>query len=354
MKRDYQRILISFTLVLFFITAFYANMATAAENVYKWRAVTHSLVGTDRYKTVASFCDMVKKASNGRLIIEPYGAGVLFPVFDSFDSVKNGVVQMGMVWSGYWASKDPTFALIGSRPGDPLTNFSEEMYLEEKVMSIKQRLYKKYGVTYLGTFDYAPPEILCSVVPIKTLADFKGKNIRTGGLGSLFFRKLGANPVSLAAPEIYTALQMRTIDAAEFTDWKENKDMGLHEVTKYVIQPCLHMGSNEDKGLIINDKAWQSLPKDLQEIVFACLDHARYQSGITNPTASTKAKKDWIAKKVQIINLSDADVKKARIMGAQTMREQAKNQDAKDYLKVYASVLDELGYKDMAKAVRGE
>ena len=77
------------------------DYVSAAEKVYKWRAVTHQLVGTARYKgTVVPFCEMVKKASNGRLIIEPYGAGVLFPVPESFDAVRDGVVQMAMVWGG--------------------------------------------------------------------------------------------------------------------------------------------------------------------------------------------------------------------------------------------------------------
>ena len=330
----------------------FSTAAAAAEKTYKWRAVTHSLVGSDRYKIVESFCDMVEKASDGRLVIELYGAGVLFPVFDSLDSVKNGVIEMSMVWSGYWASKDPAFALVGSRPGDPITTFSEEMYLEERTNPIKERLYKKYGVTYLGAMDFAPPEILCSVVPIRTIDDFKGKNIRTGGMGASFFRKLGANPVSLAAPEIYTALQTRVIDGAEFTDWKENKDMGLHEVTKFVVQPCLHMGSNEDKALIVNPKAWDSIPDDLKAIVMACLDHARYQSGVFNPTSSIIAKQDWVAKGVEIIELSDEDVKKARAAGAEVMKEQAKNDDAKEFLKVYGEVLRELGYHEMADSVK--
>ncbi|MEG1544183.1 MAG: TRAP transporter substrate-binding protein DctP [Tannerellaceae bacterium] len=309
------------------------------------------MVGTERYKTVVDFCDTVKKASNGRLIIEPFGAGVLFPVYDSLDSVKNGIVQAAFVWSGYWSSKDPTFAILGNRPGCPITNFSEEMYFEEKVMPVKEKLYKKYGVTYLGTLDYMPPEILCSVVPIKKLGDFKGKNIRTGGIGALFYKALGANTVSVAAPEIYTALQMKTIDAAEFSDWKENMDMGLNEVTKFVIEPCLHLGSNEDKGFIINTKAWNSLPNDLKEIVISARDHSRYRSAITNPPQSTIAKHLW-AKKVKTITLSQADVEKARVIGAKVILEQAKKTpEGKEYIAIYAKVLNELGYTSQAKAL---
>ena len=343
--------LIVFSLVILYLAVMTAP-SSAADKVYKWRLVTHSMVGTERYQTVVDFCETVKKASGGRLLIEPFGAGVLFPVYDSFDSVKNGIVQAGFVWSGYWSSKDPTFAVLGNRPGCPITDFSNEMYLEEQLMPIKEKLYKKYGVTYLGTLDFMPPEILCSVVPINKLSDFKGKNIRAGGIGALFYKALGANTVSIAAPEIYTALQMKTIDAAEFSDWKENKDMGLHEVTKYVIEPCLHLGSNEDKGFIVNTKAWNDLPQDLKDIVLAARDHSRYRSAITNPPQSIMAKQDWINKKVKIIVLPKEDVDKARQIGAKVILDQAgKTAEGKEFIKIYSKVLNELGYKEQAKAL---
>lgn len=344
-------VILSFFLIVFCLLAL-TPTSLASDKVYKWRLVTHSMVGTERYGTVVDFCDVIKKASNGRLIIEPYGAGVLFPVYDSFDSVKNGVVQVGLVWSGYWSSKDPTFAVLGNRPGCPITQFSEEMYLEEKLMPVKEKIYAKYGVTYLGTLDFMPPEMLCSVVPIKKLEDFKGKNIRAGGIGAAFYKALGANTVSLASPEIYTALQMKTVDAAEFSDWKENMDMGLHEVTKYAIEPCLHLGSNEDKGFIINTKAWKELPNDLKAVVLAARDHARYRSGVTNPPQSIIAKQAWIHRNVEIITLSDADVKKARDIGAKVIIETAgKTAEGKEFIKIYAGVLKELGYTEQAKAL---
>ena len=220
------------------------------------------------------------------------------------------------------------------------------------LMPVKEKLYKKYGVTYLGTLDFMPPEILCSVAPINKLSDFKGKNIRAGGIGALFYKALGANTVSIAAPEIYTALQMKTIDAAEFSDWKENKDMGLHEVTKYVIEPCLHLGSNEDKGFIVNTKAWNELPQDLKDIVLAARDHSRYRSAITNPPQSIMAKQDWINKKVKIIVLPKEDVNKARQIGAKVILEQAgKTAEGKEFIKIYSRVLNELGYKEQAKVL---
>ena len=327
--------------------------ASAKDKVYKWRAVTHQLVGTSRYEgTVVPFCDMVKKASGGRLIIEPYGAGVLFPVTESLDAVRDGVVQMAMVWSGYWGGKDPVFALAGSRPGDPIVTFEENFYRAEKCAPILEKVYEKYGVKSLGAFDLASVEILCSTKPIRTLADFKGKNIRTGGLGASFYPMLGAAAVSLSGPEIYQALQLGTVDAAEYNDWLVNKEMGFNEVTKFVIQPCLHTGATDDKELIVNPKAWQELPDDLKQIVIASRDMARYLSAVAYGVENQKAKLAWIDGGVQIIQLPDAEVKEARLKAAQLIVEfSKKSPETQEYVQAYAEVLNDLGYLEEAKAL---
>ena len=350
MKKFTIILLVSFMVVMVFAVGF----SSAQEKVYKWRAVTHQLVGTARYEnTVVPFCDMVEKASNGRLIIEPYGAGVLFPVFDTLDAVRDGVVQMAMLFSGYWAGKDPVFALAGSRPGDPIMSFSENYYRAEKLAPLLSKVYAKYGVTSLGSFDLASPEILMSREPIRSLEDFKGKNIRTAGLGASFYPLLGASAVSLSGPEIYTALQLGTVDAAEYNDWLVNKELGFHEVTKFVIEPCFHTGATDDKELIVNPAAWNSLPEDLQNIVLACRDMARYLSALAYDVESNKAKKSWEEDfGVEIITLPEEDVEKARTLAAELIVDfSKKSPEAEEYVRIYAEVLNDLGYVDIAKSL---
>jgi len=353
MKKDKKRIIFSMVAVLLIISFLVLDSARAAEKVIKWRAVTHQLVGTSRYKgTVTPFCDMVKKASGGRFIIEPFGAGVLFPVAESLDSVRDGVVQMAMVWSGYWAGKDPVFALAGSRPGDPIKSFEDNYYRAEKLAPLLEKIYAKYGVKSLGSFDLASVEILCSSKPIHKLEDFKGKNIRTGGLGASFYKKLGANAISLSAPEIYQALQLGTVDAAEYNDWLVNMEMGFHEVTKYVIEPCLHTGATDDKELIVNPKAWAQLSDDLKAIVLAGRDMARYLSSVAYEVESKKAKLKWLKRGIQIINLPDKDVKIAREKAAELLIEfSKKSPETAEYVATYAKVLNDLGFIDEAKAL---
>jgi len=348
MKRFLIILLISLLFTFFCVTSF----SIAAEKVYKWRAVSHQVVGTVSYeKTVVPFCEMVEKASNGRLIIEPYGGGVLFPSTEILDNVKNGVVQMAMVWSGYWAGKNPIFALAGSRPGDPITSFSENFYRSEKLAPLLSEAFSKYGVTSLGAFDFAPVEILMSGVPIRSLKDFKGKNVRTGGLGASFYPLLGASAVSIAVEEIYTALQIGTVDIAEYAYWLLNEELGFNEVTKYVIEPCMHTGTTDDKELLVNTDAWNDLPDDLKNIVLACRDMARYLSAVAYDVENQKAKERWVKDYgIEIITLPEEDVKEARRLASKLVVDfSKKNPETEEYVKVYAEVLNDLGYIDIAK-----
>jgi len=331
-----------------------ADEAKATDSkIYKWRMVTHQLPGTARYdSTILPFVETVKAASGGRLIIEPYGAGVLFPVSETLDNVKNGVVEVAAVWSGYWAGKNPVFALAASIPAEPITSFSEHYYKMNKLTPLISRVYDTYGVKSLGGFDFGPSEIFMSNKPIQKLTDFKGKTIRTAGIGGEFYAAIDASTVSLSAPEIYQGLQLGTVDAAEFNDWVVNSEMGLNEVTKFVIEPVLHTGPTDDKTLIVNPKVWADLPDDLKAIVLSARDGAMVTSARAYVAKSIVAKNKYIAAGTKIMTLPEGDVAKARIVASQLLKTYAKkNADCAEFIKIYSEVLKDLGYAKEAQAL---
>lgn len=331
----------------------FAERASAQE--VTWRAVSHQLPGTPRFEgTVTPFAQCVSDVSGGRMEIQAFGGGVLHPVADTLDSVRDGIVQMAMIWPGFWAGKNPVFALAGSRPGDPITTFSEGFYRAERLHDVVAAAYDGEGVKSLGAFDFGPSEILNSNVEVHSLEDFKGKRIRAAGIGATFYNELGASAVTLTGTEIYQALQLGTVEMAEFNDWMVNKDMGFHEVTKFVIEPVLHTGSVEDKDLIVNPAAWDGLPDDLKNVVLACRDRARFLSSIAYGIGNDKAKQEWLDSGVKIINLPEEDVSAARLLGAKVILDFAqKNPEAAEYVKIYAEVLSELGHDEMAALLSG-
>ncbi len=323
--------------------------AQSAMAATKWRAVTHSMPGTEQQKIVEDFCKTVEVLSEGELIIEPYAAGVLFPVFETFDNLANGVVDMGMVYGAYWPGKDPGFVLQ-TRPGCPLSTYAEGAYLDEKLFSYMDKLYAKHRMKYLGHFMNSPlKEQLMSVVPLKGIADIKGKKIRTSGFGALYYRALGATTVSLSAPEIYTAFQTKNIDAAEWTFWDENMRMGFHEVVKYVVDPAFQNGTCEYFPLVVNPAKWDALPQHLKDIVLVARDQARYRSAMVY-VAEVKAREVWKNNKnIEIISWSPEDEAKAREVGMGLILAEAnKTAEGKEYLRIYRETLFELGYKKEA------
>jgi len=332
----------------------FSGNAVAQE--HSWRAVTHQLAGTARFDgTMQPFAECVSETSGGRMEIQAFGGGVLHPISDSLDAVRDGIIQMAMIWSGYWAGKNPVFALAGSRPGDPITTFSENFYRAERLHDVVARAYEQVGVKSLGAFDYGPPEILNSGVEVRSLEDFQGKKVRSGGLGATFYSELGASAVTLTGTEIYQALQLGTVDMAEYNDWLVNKEMGFHEVTDYVIEPVLHTGATDDKELIVNPGAWDGLPEDLKSVVLTCRDRARYLSATAYGIGNEKAKQEWLAEGVEIIELPEEDVREARKIGAQVMLDFAeKSPEAQEYLDVYAQTLKELGYDNLAAELGAE
>src|SRR5699024_7051302 len=264
---------ISFYILMIVITGACAPVKTIPEGekeVYEWGLVTHQIEGTARYEgTIKPFIESVNEITDGQLVIEPYGADTLFPNNDTFEMVQNGVVEMAAIYTGFWTGKDPVFNLGGGTiPGDPIRGFEEHFYRSERLEPITSKAYEQFGITNLGAFDYAPEEVLISRVPIESIEDFEGKNIRAAGVASSFYGQLGASAISLSAPEIYTGLQLGTVDAAEFNDFLVNGEMGLDEVTNYVIEPALHVGPSTDKELIVNEDAWEQLPEELKAAVY--------------------------------------------------------------------------------------
>ncbi len=318
----------------------------------KWRLVTHAMPGTEQQRIAEVFCETVKTLSGGEFEIKAYPAGVLFPVFETFDNVANGMVNASMVYSAYWPGKDPLFSFT-TQPGSPLSTYAEGAYLVEKLEPWFKKLYAKHGLTYLGHAMVSPLyEQLMSVVPIDSVDKIKGLRIRSSGIGGKYYEALGASTVSLSAPDIYTALQTRSIEAAEWTFWDENMRMGFHEVASFILDPALQNGTCEYFPLVVNPKSWDALSEKNKEIVLAARDRIRYLSSMVYVHEIISREKWKALPNITIVEWSNEDKAKARAVGHKVVMDEAmKSDEGKEFLKIYRSALHDLGYTDDAKTL---
>lgn len=105
---------------------------TTSKKVFHWRMVETWTKGILFHDVAQHFCDSVRAASGGRLVIKLYQAGALVPAMEVFDAVRKGVVECGHDWPGYWKGKiRPLYVLLQSHMGlilkDIIYGFMQEM-----------------------------------------------------------------------------------------------------------------------------------------------------------------------------------------------------------------------------------
>jgi len=101
---------------------------------------------------------------------------------------------------------------------------------------------------------------------IKSIDDLKGLKMRIPGLGGEVLKRAGGTPVSLPGGEIYTSLQSGAIDATEWVGPYNDLAFGFYKVAKFYYYPGWHEPGTTLEA-IINKKAFEELPRDLQSIV---------------------------------------------------------------------------------------
>lgn len=297
---------------LIMIFGFVKTDVHAKDTVYKWRAQTYAVAGSVGYKALEEALKSLKAASNGRLDISLYGVGTLVGAFEQLDAIGKGIFECGFNAPAYYAGKDPAFAALFS-----LMNIWEDTS-EVKIwtyyfggLDLARELYGKYKVHYVGP-ALVGAEPIMSKIPLKKLSDFNGIKIRTaGGLTSELFKKLGASPVKMGGGELYTGLDTGVVDAAEFVSLAENYDIGLHEVTDYVLYPSFH-GNTATCDFTVNQKAWNKLPDDLKALMESWIFELDARFDYRSVAESEKALKNMKEKGLVHTHLSSEDMLEAK------------------------------------------
>ncbi|MEI8145833.1 MAG: TRAP transporter substrate-binding protein DctP [Alphaproteobacteria bacterium] len=73
---------------------------------------------------------------------------------------------------------------------------------------------ERVGVRIVATYPF-PAQVFFCRDPITSLADLKGRRVRTpGGSQNDFMQSIGAQPVAIGFPEVYSALERGVVDCA--------------------------------------------------------------------------------------------------------------------------------------------
>jgi TRAP-type C4-dicarboxylate transport system substrate-binding protein len=102
---------------------------------------------------------------------------------------------------------------------------------------------------------------------ISTPADFKGLSLAGTGIFDAIGPALGMTPVAMQMHEQYTGMERGVIDVAR-GGLDSVMAFKFYEVAKYIIKPGFGSAS---ASLFLNLKKWESIPKDLQDLLLDSL-----------------------------------------------------------------------------------
>jgi TRAP-type mannitol/chloroaromatic compound transport system substrate-binding protein len=216
---------------------------------------------------IVRFAETVNAMTEGRLNIKVYGAGELFPAYDVFDRVRSGQVQMGHSAAYCWQGKIKPSVFFTSIPFG-LNATGMQAWLEAEGQALWDELYAPYGVKALPCGNTGVQMGGWFNKKMESIEDFQGLKMRMPGLGGKVIARAGAQSIDIPGGEILTSLQTGVIDATEWIGPYHDQIMGFHKAAKYYYSGGWHEPGSVLE-LIINKKAWEELPTDLQAIVRA-------------------------------------------------------------------------------------
>lgn len=287
-----------------------------AQQAITWRCQSMWSAAELTYKCFEDFCEHVKAASNGRLVIQPFAAGAVTGPFETLDAVSAGVLQAHSSWPGYWTGKDAGLAVIGDLVfGYQHPWQAEAWFYHRGGLQMLRQAYARYNAYPVGV-SWWGVESVVSKKQIMKMEDFKGVKFRSPqGMTAEILTKLGASIVVLPGGEVYSALDKGVVDAADWGTLSMNQRMAFHEVAKF---PTKLFHSMPVQEFTVNMDAWKKLPDDLKALLSIAVREWTWDQVQRIAVDDVRVAKELVAKNVNPAIWSDAEMVKIRALAQRT------------------------------------
>lgn len=235
---------------------------------YKWKMASFFPAGHTDNQLLRDIIAELKRRTKNAVDITLY-EGTLGAQSDHWEMVKKNVIQLAFIADAYNLGKLPVSSLsslmleLNDYPSaiKSLDAWSKAGYLTELTDTFKVLCYKPTPLQYMFLKDKK----------ITTLEEFKGEKIRSvTGIQGEALAALGASPISTSGGEVYMALSTGVIKGT-ITGPDNIISRKLYEVCKYGMTVPLYSGV---WAVAIDKKIWESLPKELQNLMEDVADKA--------------------------------------------------------------------------------
>ena len=207
------------------------------------------------------------KTSHKVKYIEGY-SGSIVKVFDVFEGVQNGVLDIGGFCYCFEASKLPMHAFQIMLPFgtmDPVQSVAIANKIYKKFPRLKSH-FQKYDQTLLAIIGDGGYN-LGTNFPWKTTADLKGHKILGAGLNLNWMKQAGMGIIAVTdgLPGWYQKIKTGVAEGGIMFPSAWGPVFKLHEVGAYYTS--IGIGSITWHALNVNNRFWNSLPAEVKPIV---------------------------------------------------------------------------------------
>jgi tripartite ATP-independent transporter DctP family solute receptor len=214
-------------------------------------------------QSVKKFQEIVEAKTGGKVKIQNFPNSALGSEDVFIDSVKKGTVQMGI--PGTMLSRDvPAYAIVEMPFLFTGWDHARKVLNGPITEEMNKPLIEKTGMRLMGVAVNGM-RVISSSKPVNKYEDLKGLRLRVPNVPYYveMVKAFGGVPTALPLSEVFNALEQKVVDGQD-NPYPTVRASKFYEVQKFIVESN-HMFS--PANWVINEKFFQSLPKEYQTIV---------------------------------------------------------------------------------------
>ncbi|MBP5555790.1 MAG: TRAP transporter substrate-binding protein [Lachnospiraceae bacterium] len=221
------------------------------------------------------FADLVNERSDGRIRIMVYTNGELGREADVIRQMKYGGVDFTRVSLSQVAEVYPDLNILQM---PYLYNDADHMWrvLDGRIGDMFLERMEDLDMVGLSWYDAGARSFYVTGEGVSSPEDMQGLRIRVqqSELMEDMVECLGAEPVPISYEEVYSALELGTIDGAE-NNWPSYEDMGHYKVADtYIVDEHTRVPEMQ----LCSENTWNMLSEEDREIIKQCaMESAIYE-----------------------------------------------------------------------------
>ncbi len=222
----------------------------------------------------------VEEATGGEVVVEVFHNSQLGDTTEMLDQARAGANVGTVTDVARLSSFVPSLAIMSAPFLFDTYEEADKFALSKEYLGWGDELKEKAGIVMLASNWYQGARHALTQMPISGPEDLKGVKMRTIGAPVWIetIRAMGAEPTPMPWGEVYSALQLGTLDAAEAQPtaiWGAK----LYEVIKNV---TLTGHIQLVTALVVGADTWDQISPENQKIVRdLAVEDGRYASGLT-------------------------------------------------------------------------